>query len=74
MRFHFLSSQAEAQEARQLLIDRYGQSDPKNAMSPSVLVVMGNCWIVWSRRVRQACLWLNRGTIGFLLNEYRLEG
>ena len=76
MRFHFLSSQAEtAQEARQLLIDRYGQSDPKEC---DVAVSIGGDGQLLDSLVAvgsdKPVFGLNRGTIGFLLNEYRLEG
>ena len=73
MRFHFLSSQAEtAQEARQLLIDRYGQSDPKEC---DVAVSIGGDGQLLDSLVavgsEKPVFGLNRGTIGFLLNDAR---
>ncbi len=76
MRFHFLSSKAEAaQEAMQMLAERYGQ----HPLSESDVVVsiggdgqLLDC--LGDVGGKKPVFGLNRGTIGFLLNEYRTHG
>lgn len=74
MRIAFLASRAPvAQDALQRLVDLHGQSDPEEA---DVIVALGGDGFMLRTLHRTMDLaapvyGMNRGTIGFLMNEYR---
>lgn len=73
---HFIASQApDAQEAFMQLTARYGQADEQDA---EIIIALGGDGLmlqVLHRFMRQnkAIYGMNRGSVGFLMNEYALE-
>ena len=73
----FISSDADsAQEAAKRLADLYGQSDPETA---DVIVALGGDGFMLqtlhdTMNSDKLIYGMNRGSVGFLLNEYREEG
>lgn len=70
------STTPEAEEARQLLISRYGNSEPEEA---DVIVALGGDGLMLQtlHRFMNAHIpiyGMNRGSVGFLMNDYREDG
>jgi NAD+ kinase len=76
-RIAVLASQAEAaQQARATLIARYGDTDPERA---DILVALGGDGFMLETQHRflgrnRPVYGMNRGSVGFLMNDYREEG
>lgn len=77
LRIAFLASEAEAaQQALQELVERYGQRTPEEA---DVIVALGGDGFMLRTLhgtvdLRAPVYGMNRGTVGFLMNEYRDSG
>jgi NAD+ kinase len=77
MKIAFVASDADpAQEALAALIHRYGQADPWAA---DIVVALGGDGLMLetlhSHIERQVPIYgMNRGSVGFLLNEFRIDG
>ena len=75
--FHFVASQADdAQQALQECIELYGQCSAEEA---DVIVALGGDGMMLQAvnsvlNENKPIYGMNKGTIGFLMNEYRAEG
>ncbi len=70
------SSAPEAQAARERLVARYGNVDPREA---DVIVALGGDGFMLdtlhaTRELGKPVYGMNRGSVGFLMNEYREDG
>jgi NAD+ kinase len=70
------SATAEAQEARARLAQRYGDTDPADA---DVIVALGGDGLMLQTlhafmKSGKPIYGMHRGTVGFLMNEFRLDG